>query len=291
MNEQTKRMIAWALVVVAIIAAGFLGVQYPIPEPPDMADYELRLTALETSGVVNYSATGSGEGYTNLTSLALEDDLYVGDDATVVGDLDSATFNATGDVDFDSTVNVDGAATLNSTLDVDGAVTLNSTLDVDGNITSGTGAVTITDSVNITGAVDVDSTLNADGAVTLNSTLDVDGNVSSGTGAFTVADSIAITGLFYPSFADETITDGETLTPTVTVYALDSAGAVTMTLAASGVEGQLLILIGDDANDITINDTNIRTNDGAAQVLNQYDVLMLVYQDSEWIEISNSDNS
>lgn len=153
-----------------------------------------------------------------------------------------------------------GAADLDSTLNADGATTLNSTLDVDGNISSGTGGITLADTVNATGAVDFDSTLN-------------------------------VGGVLYPSFADETITDGETLTATVTVYALDSASAVTMTLAASASEGQLLILIGDDANDITIADTNLRSNDGNAQVLNQYDILILVYQDNEWVELGESSNS
>lgn len=189
-----------------------------------------------------------------------------GGDVTIAGTCSGCSIDETSNIAITGTLEVTGATSLNSTLDVDGATTLNSTLDVDGNITSGTGAVTVTDSVNITGAVDCDSTLNVDGALTL-------------------------VALLYPSFADETITDGETLTPTKTIYALDSAGAVTMTLAASGTEGQLLILIGDDANDITINDTNVRTNDGGVQVIGQYDVITWVYQDSEWVEISESNNS
>lgn len=100
-----------------------------------------------------------------------------------------------------------------------------------------------------------------------------------------------IGGLLQPSFADETITDGETLTPTVTVYALDSASAVTMTLAASADEGQLLILIGDDANNVLIADTNLRSSTGGALTLNQYDVAFFVYQDNEWIEIALLTNS
>lgn len=116
-------------------------------------------------------------------------------------------------------------------------------------------------------------------------TLNVDGTLSSAAGTFTVTDALAVTGLLYPSFTNETITNGETVTPTYTVYALDSAGAVTMTLAASAVEGQLLILIGDDANNVTVADTNLRSHDGAALVLGQYDVAMLVYQDAEWLQL------
>ena len=144
--------------------------------------------------------------------------------------------------------------------------------------------------VSMDGALDVTGALDVDGATTLNSTLDVDGAISSGTGAVTVTE-IAVSGLFYPSFTNITVTNGYTLTASYTVYAMDSASAVTLTLAASASEGQLLILIGDDANNITVADTNIRTNDGAKQVIGQYDVLMLVYQDSEWVEISESNNS
>lgn len=100
-----------------------------------------------------------------------------------------------------------------------------------------------------------------------------------------------ISGVLQPSFADETITNGETLTPTYTVYALDSASAVTVTLAASADEGQLLVLIGDDAYTITIADTNIRTSDGAAATLGQYDVIVFVYQDSEWMQVVKTANS
>jgi hypothetical protein len=98
------------------------------------------------------------------------------------------------------------------------------------------------------------------------------------------------TGLFRPSFADETITDGETLTPTYTIYALDAASAVTLTLAASASEGQPLLLIGDDNYTITISDTNIRTTDGNAATLGQYDAIFWVYQDSEWIHVAKSAN-
>jgi len=110
------------------------------------------------------------------------------------------------------------------------------------------------------------------------------GFVAAGTGD--LQGNVDFDALIVPSFADETITDGEVLTPTVMVYALDSSGAVTMTLAASASEGQLLILIGDDANAIVINDTNVRTSTGAALTLNQYDVVMWIYQDAEWIEIA-----
>lgn len=145
--------------------------------------------------------------------------------------------------------------------------------------------------IEISGADDFQFTANTFSALS-GSTIEAN-NISEETAAsgVTIDDELTIAGLLWPSVADETITDGETLTPTVTIYNLDSAGAVTVTLAASGTEGQLLILCGDDANNITVADTNVRTNDGGVQVIGQYDCISWVYIDSEWLELSESNNS
>jgi hypothetical protein len=96
-------------------------------------------------------------------------------------------------------------------------------------------------------------------------------------------DSLHLSGPLI-SFTDLTVSDGQTITPTYTVYALDTSGAVTITLAASAQEGQLLYLINDDANATLIADTNIRTSDGnAVTMAGAYDVTVWVYQDSEWL--------
>lgn len=113
-------------------------------------------------------------------------------------------------------------------------------------------------------------------------------NVQSGA-TMTVAD-ISLTGLLKPGFANVTVTNGLIITPSYTVYAMDSAGAVTITLAAVGTEGQLLYLLGDDANTVKIADTNIRTTDGNAINVGQYDAVAFIYQDSEWLELSLSAN-
>lgn len=135
--------------------------------------------------------------------------------------------------------------------------------------------------------------VDADGDTTLASDTDdqMDFEVGGSDVAVLTSSSLTLTGLFLSSFANETITDGETLTPTVTTYALDSAGAVTVTLAAAGTEGQLLVLVGDDANNVTVADTNIRTSDGNAAVMGQYDITVWVYQDSEWILLADVNNS
>jgi len=75
------------------------------------------------------------------------------------------------------------------------------------------------------------------------------------------------------------------LTPTVSVYGLDSGGNVTMTLGAGCTDGQMLTLIGDDANNIVINDTNVRTSTGGALTIGQYDVVGWICMDSELLEL------
>lgn len=121
----------------------------------------------------------------------------------------------------------------------------------------------------------VEGTFEADGTVRL------DGDVTIAASSLTMANS-----LFYPSFDDLTVNDGDIITVTaLTVYALDSGGNVTITLAPVGTEGQFLYLIGDDANDIVILDTNLRTSTGSALTLNQWDVAGFVFQDSEWLQL------
>lgn len=158
-------------------------------------------------------------------------------------------------------------------------------------IGDGTPDVTLSgEDAYIEGTLEVDGATRLDGAIDANSTLNLAGAATLADD-LTLGNDLTLGGLLYPSFTNLTVTNGSTLTPTYTIYALDSAAAVTMTLAASGTEGQLLLLIGDDANAVTIADTNIRTNDGNAQVLNAYDALLLVYQDDEWLELTESNDS
>lgn len=83
-----------------------------------------------------------------------------------------------------------------------------------------------------------------------------------------------------------------TITPTHTFYSLDSSAAATITLAASGTEGQLLVLINDDANAVIIADTNLVSADGnAITMTNADDTAILIYQDDKWHELASLDGS
>lgn len=112
------------------------------------------------------------------------------------------------------------------------------------------------------------------------------------TGALEVTGNTTLSGILYPSSADLTISvAGQAVTPTTTAIHLDSAGAISMTLAACVPDGQMLWLYGDDANTITINDTNIRSTDGNAVTIGQYDVVGFMCMDTEWNHVAKSANS
>jgi hypothetical protein len=100
-----------------------------------------------------------------------------------------------------------------------------------------------------------------------------------------VTDDTTLSGLLNLGATTLTVADASTITPASSFYHLDSAGAVGTTLAACSVDGQLLVLFGDDANNITIADTNVRTSTGNAVVMGQYDVTVWICETTEWIQL------
>jgi hypothetical protein len=165
------------------------------------------------------------------------------------------------------------------------------------------------DGTMTTDVLDVDETANVDGAVTFNSTLDVDGNISSGTGAVTVTDSINITGTvdaladvdvgtWINLSAQSTIAlsaDG-TITPTGTYQVITSTAWVTTStttaIANGGETGDLLIIRnGNAANNITIDGTGANVECKADVVLGASDVMVLIWNGSDWNCIAVRDNS
>lgn len=121
----------------------------------------------------------------------------------------------------------------------------------------------------------------------------LDDMVVSGDGLFNSGIQVAGTAtLFQPVFETRaiTLTAGQSITPEHGAYHLSSTGAVSMTLAACVNDGQLVSLYGDDANTITVNDTNIRSADGNAITFGQYDTVVLQCFDAEWNLVSKSAN-
>lgn len=115
---------------------------------------------------------------------------------------------------------------------------------------------------------------------------------SNGTDVLTVtnAGNLFQTGLNIGSSDQITGTDGQTITPTKSLYILDSATDITITLAACAHNNQPLALFGNDANTILVADSDLRSTDGAAISIGQYDLVALRCIGAEWIHQSTSAN-
>ena len=90
MNTKQKQWLGYAILAVAIIAAGFLGVRYPLPETPEVVEVD----GIEMQAV----------GPTRFRRI------YVDHDATVAGAL-TASGGVVGEVIGDVTGNVTGNVT------------------------------------------------------------------------------------------------------------------------------------------------------------------------------------
>jgi len=102
-------------------------------------------------------------------------------------------------------------------------------------------------------------------------------------GALNASSTIDYDGLLLGSTTIVTATDGQTITPTTSLYILDAASEITITLAACSNNDQQLRLFGNDAQTINVNDTNIRTTDGNAITFDQYDIVGWECVSTEWI--------
>ncbi len=237
------------------------------------------VSGLSISGGLTDVGGGTGALANGDNDLLVAGDFEVDIDANIDGDLIVAGSGGMdisgGDITMenDETLSNDTNGIITATVDASGWFVIST-----GNLVVGTPA---TASLALNGLdAYVEGTLEADGLARLDGGVDV------------IGDLTISNGLFLPSFDDLTVNDGDWITPTtLTVYALDSGGAVTITLGACSNEGQFLYLIGDDANDIIINDTNVRTSDGNAVTINQWDIVAWVCQDVEWLELFTITNS
>jgi uncharacterized lipoprotein YajG len=147
--------------------------------------------------------------------------------------------------------------------------------------------LTVTDDLTVSDDVTVAGDLTATGDVSGDALKAADLSASDD---LTVTDDTSLAGLLILSSTNYTSTTAS-WTPTVTAYHLDTSGNATITMTACANNGQLLILFGDDSNTITIADSNIRSTDGNAITLGQYDVVILACFDTEWIHVAKSANS
>lgn len=146
-----KKLIGWAVVVVAIIGAAFLGVNFPVPPPP-----------VDVGVVIERSGVGQPIKFDRAVTFAqpvtMASDATVGDDLVVTGDLTvSGTSTVTADpttlavgggfgggyaagsgctIIADGSLLCDTAIYSRGTLGVTGAVTTTTTADIGGTLTT-----------------------------------------------------------------------------------------------------------------------------------------------------------
>ena len=89
--------------------------------------------------------------------------------------------------------------------------------------------------------------------------------------------------------------DGETITPTGTYQPLTSSGAVTTSattaIADGTVNGQLLILVNENASDTIIVKDSANTHLTGDVTLGNDDTLMLLWDGADWLAIGGENNS
>ena len=84
----------------------------------------------------------------------------------------------------------------------------------------------------------------------------------------------------------------QNLTPTDSMYELNPASVLTITLqTGSAAKGDILVLINIAAVNVTIVDTNVKTSDGGLVTLGQDDAIMFIFMGSHWYEVAHSPNS
>lgn len=186
------------------------------------------------------------------------------------------------------TLSVQNAADfMGSCIDLDAAGTTSICADTDNQV-----------DIEVNGADDFQFTANTFTALS-GSTIKADTIAETTSGSGVTVDGalikdggITLVGGLIHNSTTITVTNGQTITPTVySGYRLNAAGAVTITLAACSSDFQPLYLYGEDNQTITIADSNVRTNDGNAQTLGQYDLIFWMCVNSEWVEVSDSNNS
>ena len=215
-------------------------------------------------------------------------------DVGIEGDLE-----VNGSADIDTDLDVDGTTNLDA-VDVDGAIDIAGqtiTWDADSDTTSaassddvitytigGASGYMVIETGNLkVGDGSPSLTLNGEDAY-VEGTLEADGAARLDGGATVAGNLVMSNGLILQEADDLAVSDGDTITPTtISAYNLTASGTVTFTLGSSCTDGQMLYLAADSAQTYNVNATNLRTTDGNALAIDQYDVLGFMCFDSEWL--------
>jgi len=227
------------------------------------------------------------QGYTTQTNLSLVVEQSDGTDVFTVDNsgnvVVAGAMTVTGNTVFTGTVQLTGALDDdNGTVDIQDRVHItgqgdNVQLQVTSYMTQASDSIVVEDYLGAD-VWRVDSSGNAENF----GTLDVTGDLS--------AASDVVTGLFgrFTAQASITVTDGVGFIPTGTYQPITAAGAVTPTITAT-VAGDIVILVNESAVDILLQDTGIQMFN-TDRTLNQYDVLVMICDGTNWLELSFTDN-
>jgi len=274
MNETNKKYIAWIIVVIAVLVAGFLGVTYPIPTPPVSTSQ-----ALATGGIKCHSVGPTG----NCVEVWNGGDIriYSNQGTTSKFSVDGAT----GDTTVAGNLAISGST-------VNGGIIENNTA-ITGTLTV-TGATSLVGVATTTAGLAVGGNLTVTGATALNGGLAMDTNkftVADTSGNVSTAGTLAVTGIAtfsgFDVYSSASITPTEsatvTFTPTAFLVTLTPAGAVGIALSAC-TSGQWTVLYNSVNANVVITDTGNGVLAGN-QTLGQYDTLPLACFGSKWVQV------
>lgn len=180
-----------------------------------------------------------------------------------------------------------GAANLDTSGNIEGAaLTASGNATIAGNAIVASNAV-ITGNTTITGSATISGATTIAGTTTMSGDASVGGNATV-TGDTTLAGNESITGTVTTFEATGTLTVTQWLTPTATLYQIDPAAGVTLTLGACSQLGQWLTLYNDDGQTVLISSTNVLPT--AMITMTQHDVLSLLCDGAAWVKASFEDN-
>jgi hypothetical protein len=212
----------------------------------------------------------------------------------------------------------DEAAANGITIDANDAVTTGLDIDVGsvsgvtidgGMVDIGGGTCGVADGDNdvcIAAVLEVDGEIEADGAIDADAVMTIDGGVTNigggspgdaaGDNDLYVTADVEIDGTLFmdgvTNWTKMTTTDtgAYTLNPTTTLAVLNPGSTLTLTLGTTNVDsGDLLILINTSAQNAVVQTTNLYWS--AAYTMGQYDTLVVIFDGSNWYELSRSANS
>jgi hypothetical protein len=279
----SKNWIAYVVLVLAIVVAGMLGVNYPVPAPPDTPVFEIVGNTRGASIAANgFQFDPSLKKITGLTGSALTMN-------------SGSTFTGAGTNTFTGATALDGGLTMDTNkftvADTSGNTVIAGSLAANGGIAVDTSAFTVADT---------------SGNTVIAGSLAANGGIAVDTSAFTVADSsgnTAIAGTLGVTGAATfngkvvgapsgwiTLADGFTLVPTATVQLVQSAGAVGGVVGTSGATaGQILYIVNKGSQNVVVTDTATCMLSGDL-TLGQYDSLTMVFDGTNWIEVGTVNN-